>query len=227
MFTHSATRLPRLALTCAVGAAVVAYPLPGPPRPSALNPLDRLDPRQIPGELLPADPPRELDGVLGPPGRPREPICSAALSPDGAWLVVGTGGGRLRLFEVPSLRQRWECGAHAGRIGAVAFAPDGRSLASGSTDGRVRLWSWDGAPLPQAGPDRAIDGPVLALAYSPDGRLLAAGSKGLVRLWDLGATGAAAVDLHDLHGRVNVLAFSPDGRRLAGGDQVVQVWRLD
>src|SRR5262249_43057909 len=155
----------------------------------------------IPAELLPTHPPRELVGVLGPPGRPREPICSAALSPDGAWLVVGTGGGRLRMFEVPSLTQRWECAAHPGRVGAVAFAPDGRSLASGSTDGRVRLWSLDGSPLPQARPDLTIDGPVLALAYPPDGRLLAAGSKGLVRLWDLGA--GAAVDLHDLHGPVN------------------------
>src|SRR5438874_13150415 len=101
----------RLGLACLTGLAVAAGLIDFHSGPAAPNPLDRLDPRQVPARLRPPDPPRELVGVIGPAGdAPTGYVHSAALSPDGAWLAVGTRGGSVRVLGVPGLECRREFG---------------------------------------------------------------------------------------------------------------------
>jgi hypothetical protein len=232
MGTCLVARLTRLGLACVAGLAAAAGLIHFHPGAAAHSPLDRLDPGHIPAGLRPRDPPRELVGVVGRPGTAQtEQVSSAALSPDGAWVAVGTRGGAVRLLEVPGLRPCSEFAAHDGRVSALAFAPDGRTLASGSADGRVRRWARDGAPLPEADPGRADAGPVLALAFAPDGRTLAAGYRDGVRLWAIDRLRPEpAGELPTPNCPVYALAFSPEGRRLAaggGGVKAVRLWRLD
>ena len=230
MLTRIAARLGRPGLVCAAVAVVAAYARLTELGPADTGPLDRLDPRQIPAEWRPAEAPRELVAAVGRPGGwPGDQICSAAVSPDMAWLAAGTRAGCVRLYEVPSLRLRWEVGGHDGAASAVAFTDNGQALASGGRDGRIRLWSLGGTPLPAAGPQPPADSPVLALAGSPDGRRLASAHPSSVRVWDVGPGGPEVTGLIAIPGcQVAALAFSPDGRRLAtgGGDRMVRLWRL-
>jgi WD40 repeat protein len=117
------------------------------------------------------------------PGRAAEPRATftdartAAFSPDGKLLAVGTGAGAVRLWAVAGGADRAALAGHPGPVLRLSWTRDGKLLASGGPDG-VRLWDVS------AGRERArlpdAQGPLL----SPDGRWLAAAAPGgAVKLW--------------------------------------------
>jgi WD40 repeat protein len=68
-------------------------------------------------------------------------VMSQAFSPDGRWLLVGTGAGDLFLMTADGAEILRHYDASVGQeIDTVAFSPDGRSFFSGSTDGVIRQW---------------------------------------------------------------------------------------
>ncbi len=157
-------------------------------------------------------------------------VSAVTFSPDGKTLAIAEFPGLVRLWDVPSGRDRLTIKAPA-LVNAVAFSPDGKRLAAG-------LWAlgpgpgndvlfWDAAT---GEPVRALKGHtdgVKALAFSPDGKLLVSGGMdGTAKVWET-ASGQtrATLKFPGLQRRlvdprlpgeqtpcVEAVAFSPDGR---------------
>lgn len=150
-------------------------------------------------------------------------ITSAAFSPDGQTLAMGSYSGA-KLWRVSDGSLLRNVTTEAGK--AVAFSPDNQILATGLGSTTVKLWRVsDGSRL------RTLEGltsDVFSVAFSPDGQIVAAGgyNEG-VKLWQAND----GTLLHDLPGHtfhVYSLVFSPDGQMLASAssDYTVKLWRV-
>ncbi len=140
-------------------------------------------------------------------------VESIACAPDGAWLVVGLGDGRvLRLdragITAPILL------AEGATWPMVALSPDGGLVAVADRSGRLRLIEASSGRLRadwQAHESFAI------VAWSPRGDLIATGGgDGQLMLWDA-RTHRLRRNLIGHARRIYNLAISPDGRLLAAG----------
>jgi WD40 repeat protein len=135
-------------------------------------------------------------------------ITSAAFSPDGQTLAMGSYSGA-KLWRVSDGSLLHSITTEAGK--AVAFSPDNQILATGLGSTTVKLWRVsDGSRL------RTLEGltsDVLSVVFSPDGQMLASASSDYtVKLWRV----SDGMPLQKLEGS-NPVAFSPDGQTLATG----------
>src|SRR5262249_12000792 len=67
-------------------------------------------------------------------------IMSAAFSPDGNTVAVGTFDGPILLWNVASGEQAGTLQGHVEYVDTVAFSPDGSTLVSNAWDNTIRLW---------------------------------------------------------------------------------------
>jgi WD40 repeat protein len=160
---------------------------------------------------------------------------AVAFSPDGKYLVTGSGARLVEVWDANSGQPIHKLGTHKGVLRGVVFSPgpDHKYLASMSSDGEVRLWDAkrlgerDGTHRPLRPPFHAHSpGVGLSMAFSPDGKRLVTGGKDYtVKVWDV-ETGDLLKSLAGHNGDVYTVAFSPDGRRVAsaGEDSTVKVW---
>ena len=164
-----------------------------------------------------------------------------AFSPDGRWIVTGTGDvrGEVTVWDAAT-GKRWHTlpplPDHAGGVSSLAFSRDGRRLASLSIDGTVSVYDptrW-GEKVPQEpfftfrAHKASVEG---SLAFSPNGqRLVVPGDENTVNIWDVTTTdkppSAPQLTLRGHTAQVRGVAFSPDGRWVAsgGGDNTVKLW---
>jgi WD40 repeat protein len=154
-------------------------------------------------------------------------VHSLTFSPDGRVLASASEDGTLKLWDVPTARERANLKHPSGAT--AAFAPDGRLLASGGRNGEVRLWGAAGRPR---GTLEGPHGEVNCLAFSPDSATLAVGGgwdekRGPLRLWNV-RRGYARLALRGHTGSVTGVSFSQDGRMIGAGDAagVVTVWEV-
>jgi len=151
---------------------------------------------------------------------------SLAVSPDGAWVAVGsvlgtitvapTAGGAVRRLE-----------AHTREVGRMAFTRDGKLISTGE-EGTVREWDL------ASGTSRLLgrhDDWIATVALSPDEQWVATGGgDDMVRLWRRdGGQGRTLAGHEDI---VYGVAFSPDGPdglrvASAANDGTVRVWAVD
>jgi WD40 repeat protein len=99
-------------------------------------------------------------------------VLSAAWSPDGRAVLIGTEDGSARLCDAATGAPTIELQNHTRPVRRVAVAPHGRTLATVTEDGRLRLW--DAATGRPVGPMRRHDPTAGAPAFSADGRSLLA-----------------------------------------------------
>ena len=110
-------------------------------------------------------------------------VRSVAFSPDGSFVLTGSGDGTARLWETASGQPLATYQGHSGYVRSVAFSPDGSFVLTGSGDGTARLWETaSGQPLATYQGHSSF---VNSVAFSPDGSFVLTGSAdGTARLWE-------------------------------------------
>jgi WD40 repeat protein len=154
-------------------------------------------------------------------------VQSAALSPDGRYVVSGGNDRDLRLWDTLSGKRLNVLKGHSEAVWCVTFSPDGRYLLSCGDDRTIRLW--EVATLNEVRRFPGHKAEVNRVAFSPDGtQALSGDADGGVRLWDV-ATGKELRQLTGHKRDVWGIAFTPDGRRaLTGsGDRTLRLWDVD
>jgi WD40 repeat protein/DNA-binding SARP family transcriptional activator len=148
---------------------------------------------------------------------------TAAISPDGAELVIGSQNGSVSFVDAATGALRIARGGDSAAIASAAYAPDGRTVITVGDDGKVIVWD------PRTASEQTtLSGPaghVQDAQVSPDGSTLyTAGVGGMVLAWDLtGLRGfgrsarlSPALPCCDSVAPTGPpLAVSPDGTRFA------------
>lgn len=130
------------------------------------------------------------------PGNPM--IMSAALSPDGGQLAVGTADGRVGIKKTkrnapvqwlvsPDLRQASKSSesmlAHLGVVADLRFSPDSSVLTSaGGMDGSCRVWNREGAHLGRL----YLGGVSIQIGFLDDQRIVTLNENGKISIWSVG-----------------------------------------
>jgi WD40 repeat protein len=142
----------------------------------------------------------------------KDAVNTLALSPNGKALLSASRDKTVRLWHVPSGKQRAEL-PPLGEINALAFCPDGKTFATAGAD--LRLWDARTArPLRSL---RGHRGEVTGVCFVRDGStLISAGRDESIRFWNV-TTGKLLRRLPCTNCGTGVIALSPDQKLLAAG----------
>jgi WD40 repeat protein len=101
---------------------------------------------------------------------------NATFSPDSRLLATaGSLDPVIKIYDLPSAKERAVLWGHASTVAHIAFCPDGQRIASVGNDGVIKLWdvttgkevaTWEGGRYQEDGGDRQA-------VFSPDGHTLA------------------------------------------------------
>jgi WD40 repeat protein len=153
------------------------------------------------------------------------PITAAALSPNGATVLVGSRDGEARLWSASSGEPIFPAFRHRASVTALAFSPDGKFLATGSDDHTavlMRAKTWERIAVLRH------EARIRSLAFSSDSRkLLTTSADGSAGIWHTSSGEAACAMLHHSDGIQNG-AFDCDNRLVAtvSEDRTAILWRL-
>jgi WD40 repeat protein len=168
--------------------------------------------------------PRQLEGEYG--WQVGHGWTSLALSPDGHYVLAGTGSDA-RILDLSSGRYTKELKGHQANVKRVAWSRDGRRILTVSWDKTAKVWdSVDGRLIAslEGHKDKLADG-----AFSPNGQCVVTGAADkTARVWDA-TTGRELRQLSGHKGLVAAVAWSPDGQVIATSDQFggVRLWGAD
>ncbi|MCZ7636665.1 MAG: hypothetical protein M5U12_11935 [Verrucomicrobia bacterium] len=148
----------------------------------------------------------------------------ACFSPDGRFILTGSGDGTAALREAGSY-QLVRSFPHqpTAAVTFAEFSPDGQRVLTES-GGTIRLWNPADGLLKAQWPAHAAE--ITVAHFSPDGRRVVTASKdGTARVWDA-ASGAPVTPPLRHRGGVHQAAFSPDGARVvtASQDDTARLW---
>ncbi len=156
-------------------------------------------------------------------------LTSVAFSPDGKFVLTGSGDKVFRLWNIKADGQEREFRAHEGGISGVGYSTDGRRIFSASTsDGTLRVWdAATGKELKQIQMGKTA-GPMLCVTFWRGGRALTGHKDGTVILWDLDKAEELKRFSHK-NAAVTAVDISPDGCHAVSAvstDNLVYLYRL-
>jgi WD40 repeat protein len=158
---------------------------------------------------------------------PSGSIGDAIFSPDGNYLVTGSGDSKARLWQIPD----WTSQPLGPKVLAfldwAAFSRDKRRVAISGQDEKIKVYDFEQEPRKITLPSGAENLTTYSVALSNDGRWLASGSGGTIHVLDLESNIIAATLKGHMHG-VFSLSFSPDDRTLvsSSGSRVI-FWHVE
>jgi WD40 repeat protein len=200
------------------GEIVRSFRLQSPPQVAAFSPdgkfLATSSDQTIQVWSLDADA-RDLGWQVPKP----EDMSSLAFSPDDRFLISGSKGGSLWVWDMADEQPqpRKLSSGHVGQITSMVVSRDGRSLIFSSFDDTIKIWN-----LVKGKRELALAGhedEVACVTLSPDGETIASGGwDDIIWIWDF-RTGKKLRALRGHKGNVRSLAFSPDGKWLASGSE--------
>ena len=144
----------------------------------------------------------------------------SGLSPNGAWLVIGSENGRVTVWKL-SDGDRFSPSTHRGGVLAMAFSPKANKIvtAGGDTIAMTNLsMEKELYRIP-------IQSPIRDISFSPNGSWFVTGSDDhLIRVWDTLSGNEQLV--MSQNGGVTEVVVSSDGRWIAttGDDKTARVW---
>ncbi len=101
---------------------------------------------------------------------------------DKTTLAIGSNGGTITLYDLPSRRIRIATKGHTGRINAIAVIPNSHTIVSAGMDRRVKLWDLQSGELITQLVNHFRQ--VFTLAVSEDGKTIVSGGlEGDLRVW--------------------------------------------
>lgn len=163
-------------------------------------------------------------------------VTSLAVSSDGSWLAAAEMGGRIRLFDGPTLKPAPGPPVNPGVAArCVAFSPDAKQIWAACADGFIHGLTRNGTAIHSwkahdVRPEET-DG-IVALTIRADGRqiLSACLADQLLRRWTLlDGEKAGAISVKQFAASMSCAAFASDGIHAATGhaDGEVLIWDLD
>ncbi|MEW6161205.1 MAG: serine/threonine-protein kinase, partial [Verrucomicrobiota bacterium] len=147
------------------------------------------------------------------------PINCVEFSPDGRWLAIAGGDGKvtLRDLEDPSVEPRIFRHSQTHEAETAAFSSDGELLLTSGIDGLARVWSL--ATCQEVSQALVHPEKIYSARFSPDGEwIVTACADGKVRVWER-RTGALRDTLEHHAKAVRFADFSPDGQKIITSSQ--------
>jgi WD40 repeat protein len=155
--------------------------------------------------------PDDVIVLAGTPGA--DPIACVAFSPDTHYAAVGTGAGKIWLWDLTMPGRPVVLPAHAEWVNTVEFSHDNRLLASSSDDMTARLFTVPDGRL-AAKLSTHTDRVIVARFSHHDELVVTAGVDKMVRLFDT-RTGDQQAVIHGGGDEVQSAEFSSDDRLVA------------
>jgi WD40 repeat protein len=153
---------------------------------------------------------------------------SVAYSPDGKYVLSGSNGGMIDLWDISSGRSIRTVKINYS-VKALSFSSDGKYALSGGFDNSVILWNAKNLTQVKKFVGHTGYG-IWSVAFSSDGKYaLSAGNDGQVKIWDL----AAGTELRPLAGHISggvggygaSAKFFPNGKYvISAGDASTRIW---
>ncbi len=175
---------------------------------------------------LPAAEDNAAPGMVATMKGHTEAVYSVAFTPDGKYVVSGSGDHTLKVWDSATGKEIKSFGGptgHQNLVMSVSVNPDGSLIASGGTDNTAKIWDF---PSSTSLRSLAKSEGASILAVSPDGAKLAGGDKdGHVKIWN-SADGKELFQLNGHRGPITGLAFTGNGQFLisCGKDKTLRFW---
>ncbi|XP_022655581.1 notchless protein homolog 1-like isoform X2 [Varroa jacobsoni] len=161
-----------------------------------------------------------------------EAVLASQFSPNGQYLVSGSGDTTVRFWDLNTQTPHSTCKGHKNWVLAVTWSPDGGKVASGCKSGMICLW--DPSTGKQIGKNlTGHKGWITCLSFeplhkNPACRFLASGSKdATVRIWDT-VMGNTILTLSSHTRSVTCIKWGGTGLVYsASQDCTIKVWKAD
>lgn len=154
---------------------------------------------------------------------------STVISPDGHWIVSGSGDHIVRFWNSTSGQVQYNLTGHSSSVLSVAYSPDGQWLASGDGNGQVILWNVTTvSTISQKYNMNGHIAGVTTMDFSSDSKMLVTGSSfpGIL-LWNV-TDGEIISSMVGHTAPITSLTFSPNNLQVISSswDKTVRFWTI-